>query len=589
MFDGSGAQAGKPHRASLIKAAVVAAVAASWACTPDDAPGKRAPAPQQICRSGPEPLLKLTSRQYVNTVRDLLAASGVDTLWEDVEPALVLLPPDSAGTFRGLDTRVSQRHIDAYFEVARRVSVGLVEDTRLLKSFVGSSCAGESDPASEAGLACFEKLFDGFGRRAFRRPLSAEEAEAFGDRARKAASVAEGVREVVFAMLMSPAFLYHFEVDEPLTEDDAVIHLGAYPLAARLSYLLWQTLPDDELLAAAASGDLLTRRGYRDQVDRLLADKRAKEVVWDFFAQWWHLEGFRGFSQGAVFKAHARDLALGLGAADGRAGAQLRREMVEEIRNMVDHFVWDAEGSVSDLMATDRSFSSSEALAALYGGEPWDESGPGPRIKKREGVLTRAALLVTGDEKTGPFHRGALVQEDLLCEPIPAPDPAALPPGSLDEPPPDESRTTRQRFFDKTDSPECQGCHRVFNDIGFVLEAYDSLGRYRTEEKIFSDQGYLVTTLPVDTTATLELEAGDPISVNGPEELVAALVESGKMERCFAERYFQYVFRRVQTESDTCTVEALHQALVEEDGSMQAALRQVVLEPAFFWRGVESQ
>ena len=119
------------------------------------------------------------------------------------------------------------------------------------------------------------------------------------------------------------------------------------------------------------------------------------------------------------------------------------------------------------------------------------------------GILQRAALLASSLEQTNPFHRGAFIRRSILCDNLPRPDPNSLPPGSLDPPPPSTAMTTRQRYAAKVDGNGlCQTCHASFSNLGYVMEAYDALGRFRTMEKVFDEQtGALLATLPIDTTA----------------------------------------------------------------------------------------
>jgi hypothetical protein len=211
----------------------------------------------------------------------------------------------------------------------------------------------------------------------------------------------------------------------------------------------------------------------------------------------------------------------------------------------------------------------------------------------RVGLLQRAALLASTLETTNPFHRGALIRRALLCDPLPSPDPNSLPPGSLEVPPVDAALTTRQRFEAKIEGNAlCAGCHAMFSDIGYVMEAFDSLGRFRTTENVFDEQtGELIATLPVDTRATVQVAGDDPREVMGPKELNQMIVQSGKVQSCLSANYFRYALRRDPTSNsaDACSYEAVRDALDEPGVGLAEAFRKIGSDAGFRQRKVGSR
>ncbi len=530
----------------------------------------------KTCKPDATPLLKLTSRQYRNTLRDLLHSVGAESAWKSAQEALVTLPPDVHEGYRQLDERVAQNHIDTYYNVARSVADAFAADDGVTRAVAGA-CAVSAKPDADCMGAFVEKM----GHQIFRRPITDAERTLYRDAAMAEATGKDAVAAVAFSLLMSPPFVYHMELGGTLDNGEAtVVRVDGHALASRLSYLFWDTMPDLALLAAADDGSLLTPAGYKAQVERLFGDPRTRETVWDFYRQWWELEGFPGFSSGAAFVAHSAGLDF------GKQGETHYQAMVAEIQSMADHFTWDTEGSVADVLSTDRAFSTSKVLAELYGVEMWDGKGTAPSLPNRAGLITRAAMLVTGDHKTGPFDRGAFVRTLLLCDEIPRPDPATLPPGALEPPAASMSLTTRERFTQKTQSSACMSCHTHFNDIGYMLESYDSLGRYRTEEKVYDDSGKVIATLPLDVAATPQVTSGDEIQLEGPLALVDAVVKSGRTNTCFAQQYFRFAFRRLEGNTDGCTLSSIERALSAKGGSLEYALRQAAFEPSFQWKGV---
>jgi hypothetical protein len=565
--------------------------AAGSAATPAPATN---PAAFGSCPTNPEagvtPLLKLSTVQYRNTVRDLLTASGLTAVVNEVQATLDSVPDDGTLTFRGLDRRISSEHVTAYFNVAVAVGDAATRSPERLTALAGS-CASTTPLSS----ACLDGLLAGFGRRAFRRPLTDEERTAYRDIALgtspKADTSAEAVRNVVVAMLMSPRLVNHLELEGPaIAGRDDYFVLDGYAVASRLSYTFWQTAPDDELLEAAADGTLEQDAGFEAQLARVFSDARTRNTLWQFWNEWLRFESFTGF---AADRPGFR--ALAAGEPIGEAGHDHWGDMVQEIRDLTELYTWKQPGTFRDLMTSTVSVTPSPDLARLYGVTAWSGSAAYPAFSdgNRAGLLQRGALLASTLETTNPFHRGALIRRSLLCDALPSPDPNSLPPGSLDTPPVDAALTTRKRFEAKVaGNALCAGCHSMFSDIGYVMEAFDSLGRFRTTENVFDEQtGELVATLPIDTRAMVQLADGDRREIIGPMELNQMILESGKVQSCLSANYFRYALRRDPTSNsaDACSYKAVRDALDEPGVGLAEAFRRIGTDTGFRQRKVGSR
>jgi hypothetical protein len=391
---------------------------------------------------------------------------------------------------------------------------------------------------------------------------------------------------------MSPRFVNQLELDgKPISGADDYLALDPYEVASRLSYTLWQSMPDDELLAAAEDGSLGTDDGFKTELDRLFADARTQATVWQFWNEWLRFDTFTGFSaERPAFQSLAE------GEHVGEDGHDHWGDMVQEVRDLTELYTWKGQGTLLDLMTSNVSVTKSADLAHLYGVKAWSGSGDYPTLPdgEREGLLLRSALLVSSLETTNPFHRGSLIRRALLCDELEPPDPTSLPPGSLDPPPQSEDLTTRERFENKVSgSALCRGCHGFFSGIGYALEAYDSLGRFRSEEKVFDEQtGDLLATLPVDTKV-VGLVIGDEAAadVDGPLDLNQRLIASQKLEACLSANYFRYALRREPSanSADACAFEHLRDGVVDSAVGLAQAFRAVASEPAFRKRKVGPQ
>jgi hypothetical protein len=540
--------------------------------------------PALTCKPGEDPgatpLLRLSALQYRNTVKDLLAMSGVAAAATDVATQLAEVPDDSSASFSDLDNRISINHITAFFDVASALGDALTTAPDRLAA-IGGACAA----TAPLGAACFDTFLNTFGRRALRRPLTDDELASYRALNDGMRTPAEALRMAITKLLLSPAFLNHVQVDgAPVNGREDLLTLSPHEIASRLSYHFWQTMPDQALMAAADDGTLATDAGFQAQLERLVADPRAKDTAWTFWSQWLKTDGFFGFSTNRP----AFD-ALVKGENVNVAGHDVYADMVQELRDLTEVFTWSRAGTIGDLLTSDISVTKSADLAHIYGLVPWDGQSDYAKFPAgtRAGLLTRSAVLVIGEEQTNPFHRGATVRRSFLCDDLPKPDPATLPPGSLDPPPANAAQTTRDRYSAKVKSSLCQGCHSQFAAIGYVLEAYDSLGRYRTKEKIFdTETGALEAELPIDVVAAPRILPADGSTVNGPVELTQRIVDSHKVEGCFARQYFRYTYRREETDGDGCAVQDLGTEVAKPNAGLRSAFKLVALQPSFRQRKV---
>jgi hypothetical protein len=529
--------------------------------------------------------MKLSTRQYRNTVRDLLSAVGAGSISNDIDSLTAAIPDDSlAEGFRGLDNRTALEHVQGYFNVGRAIGDAVSKDAALLEAAAGP-CVAETTLTE----SCANGFLDRFVRLAYRRPLvSTERSEylALNDGLR---TPAQAIRAMIIVALSSPRFVHQVEIDGTAVAAD-LLQLTSYEIASRLSYTFWQTMPDAALLEAADDGSLATDAGFAAQLERVFADPRTRQTVWTFYDEWFRFEKFTGFET-----TRPALQALAAGESLGEPGHDHYRDMVQEVRDLTELFTFEEPRTLSDLLTTDLSVTKSADLAHLYGVSVYSGSGDYPKLPAgtRAGLLQRAALLVSNLEQTNPFHRGALIRRSVLCDPLPQPDPNSLPPGSLDPPPPSAAQTTRQRFSAKVDGKAlCQACHGGFSDIGYALESFDALGRYRTSELVFDEQtGEKLAELPIDTQALAKITPDDETPVAGAADLNERLVASHKVEACMAQQYFAFAARRAPADAtiDSCVVQDLATALRDPALGIGGALRRVAQYGSFFQRKVGPQ
>lgn len=528
---------------------------------------------------------RLTRRQYENTLIDLIGArlggEVASTVFSELAPTLALLPLDQRailpedlhGSFRRLDQTVQQSHVDYWYELAVTAGQILARD-EYLGALLGE-CATDGDGANDA--ECLTNFIRSFGRLVLRRPLSDEEVAHYQSFYAPSAGIDPlGLADVIAGLLNAPQFLYIIEhADAEVSEQANTFQLSAYEVAARLSYHFWGTMPDNRLFELAESGELLEEGTYEAEVERLWGDSRTRETMREFFLEWMKVEDLPELDDNngaAIFQSFA---------GESLPSPELRQAMMDEVVDLLDYFTWEQPGGIEQIFTTDYSFARTDELASLYGIAPWDGESEPPSVgAERPGLLTRAAFLSTGTANTRPIMKGLFIRRNILCDRIPPPPENAM------ATPPELSPefSTRQVVEELTEGEGtgCASCHANYiNPLGFATEGFDSLGRIRSAQQLFDEDGALLGTAALDTTSIPQIISGDMTPSEGPSDLMTMIVDSGKPTSCAVRHYFRFTFGRWEgVLSDGCALEQMRAAL-EETGSLAGMLRQVALTDAF--------
>jgi hypothetical protein len=538
---------------------------------------------------------RLTSAQYRNTLTDmlLLAFKGDSAKAKAVLAELggalkdlpadkrEIVPQDHHGSFRRLDQAIAQVHTDVAFDVAFLTGNALTQPSHA--ATVTGSCATDADASNDE--SCLQGFISKFGRWALRRPLSPSETEYY--RSQYGASAKADLRNyasLMAAFLVAPQFVFQVELGgDPVDERENTYSIRGFELASRLSYALWDSMPDEALFAAAKSGELDTQAGLEAQVDRMLSDPRTRTTMNDFFEDWLKLE--------AVPKLESRNSEPLFRAFAGKnlPSPSLREHMIEEVTTLLDHTVMSGEGTVSDVFLDERVFVKHADLAAIYGVQPWDgQSEPALFPQgERPGLLTRAAFHAFGGSSTRPVMKGLFVRRAILCDELPGPPDDAV---GFD-PSPTAALSTRQAVEALTEDPKssCVSCHRaMLNPIGYVTENIDALGRLRAEEVLFDEAGTEKNRVPVNTLAAPQVVLNDMTEVDSAGQLAELVVESGKPQACLARQYFRFTFGRWEDpKNDGCTLERLRRSISGDRPAIQI-VREMMLTPAFRERVIPS-
>jgi hypothetical protein len=492
------------------------------------------------------PMRRLTRREYNNVVGVLLA--------DTTRPAEQFVPEsEQSGFTNGAESTLLSAVVIDDFERAATTLAREATTAAKLANLVGC------DPNAMAEQdTCAATFIRNFGARAFRRPLEETQVTdylALYTSTKASDGFAVAIELVVRAMLQSPYFLYRLELGTGVAAASGTLPLAPQETAARLSFLIWGSLPDAELELAAAEGRLNTPADVRAQALRMLADERGRELFNDFHVQWGQLETLPNQTKPEPFTP-----ALG-------------RLLIEETKHFVDHNLRLGDGLLSTLFTSPVTYLNRE-LADYYG-----VSGPtGSAFElfampagQRAGLLTQGSFMgnfAHGSEPS-PVLRGKFILAQLACEP---PEP---PPDDLDTslPAADPNKSARQQLVELTAQGVCQGCHSLLNPPGFAFEHFDGLGRYRT----IDDRG-----LPVDSSALVE-GPGDMVgSYTSHEDFLLALANSQTVRSCLASKWFIYTHGRIPAAEDACSV-AAPAANFQSTGNVRDLILSIIESPAFLY------
>jgi hypothetical protein len=432
--------------------------------------------------------------------------------------------------------------------------------------------------------ACLTSFLEYYGRKSFRRPLTADEIadfEAFYQQA--IGQGVDGLSALVGRFIAHPRFYYRFDADGELLGGsegtDAVYRLNRWELLSKVTFLFWASPPNDELYDLVEGTDITEDSALSSLLDRVLADPRAERGVLSFYREWLELEDtLNPQTDGNLAATEALVAAAGIEALPETH----RDDMIQEVLDLTKHYSLSTEGTLNDILTSPYSFAKTPALAAIYGVEPWAGSELVPLPPGRTGLLTRAAFVASNAEYTRPIIKGKRVRTRLLCTPVPRPPPD-LEIKPLVHPP---DKNTRQAVEEATADSRCQACHGTFNYFGFASENFDPLGRLRDKELRFAEgSGEVVSELDLDTHVTATLYEGESREVADSVELSVYLAESGVVHKCMVQNYFEFVNGRVANDkTDGCDLEELRTDLTS--GSIKSMLKTSVMQQSFRQRKV---
>jgi hypothetical protein len=407
-------------------------------------------------------------------------------------------------------------------------------------------------------MDCARSFIRDFGQRAFRRPLTDENAmpyEVQFQAALDAYDFASGVEWTIFSMLQAPAFLYR--VEHGLPSSAATTRPTQHETASRLSYLFWQSQPDAELLRAAAAGELESALQIAEKAREMLADARS-ERLFRYFAEWLDLDRLDDFSRDPVVFEDLPE--------------NLTNLYADETKSFVMSLLGRPDGGLVELFTAPYTYANG-TLADFYGLDgPGGSSFVRVDDERRSGILTQAMLVVQDKPyRTSIVRRGLKVRTGLLCETVAAPpNDVEL---NLDSIAPGLSQ--RDRLAEHRENPTCAGCHSLLDPIGVVFESFDAVGRHRTRD----EDGQAI-----DTTSEISDTRDANGSVADVRELGELLAASSEVKDCYVTQTFRFFFGRDVEAADACSLAGLRARFDESELSLSEVLVALTQTDAFLYR-----
>jgi len=507
---------------------------------------------------GPFVIRRLTKTEYSNTLHDLFG----------VEPSIADGLPDEVSG-EGYLNSLSPLQLEQYLKVADKVLGRIVAPkgappTPFQKRLFGAFAAAGTDPRKAA-----REVARSLARKAYRRPPTEAEldvlVETFDLGRRNNLAYQQALQAMLKAVLVSPQFLFITPAGEA-GAGAGIVPLDDYQLASRLSYLLWATMPDDELMVLADEGRLHEPAVLAAQVLRLLKDRRSRALFDGFGAQWLGVGGLkRQVFDPAMFP---------------QMTAAMRQAMYDEVRLFFESIVRENQ-SVIRFVDGDYTYLNG-ALAAVYGLE---KTVRGPKMRRvrlsdgnRGGVLGMPGVLAATSfpNRTSPVKRGVWVLEQLLGEHVPSPPPD-VPALDQQDHTAIATLTMRQRTELHRTNPVCANCHKVLDPIGFGLENFDAAGRWRDRDS---------NGKPIDAAG--ELPGGERFA--SPKDLKT--IVAGRPEavcRNLVEKLLAYALGRRLEGYDEIVADNLTHEVADDGYRMQTLIKGVVTSYPFTYRRIGSK
>jgi hypothetical protein len=504
------------------------------------------------CVTERAPLTRLNRWEYRRTLEDLFPNTDLASLSRELDGLEHPASPNDHGFDNyAADLEPSKEHVEYYFyygeAVAERVMQTQEEVDRIMPS---------CEPQGGNYTECGREFLETFGTKVFRRPLSDEQLDYYDkyyEAPPEGATFEQATQLTLQLMLAAPEFIYRIEEPAEQAAVGQPVRVDAYSLASRMSYFLWGSMPDDELMAAAANGDLDTQEGVRAEAERMMENPRAIEAFLHFHENWLKLEELDHTTK----------------SDSDNFDHDTREAMREETEQFLAEIIFRDNGSLDDLLVSRETFVNAR-LAELYGlTAPTEEWEPATLPEgQRAGIFTQPTFLASRahPDKPSPVLRGSYIIQDVMCMKLGSPPDDAESQASEAADALEPPFTNREYYDATTMQGACKSCHTDINGVGYAFENYDTMGRWRDQ-----DNG-----MEVDASGGIfDYRYDDAVG------LMHVLKESERVESCVTEKWMRYARGSEVLVDNPCVAEDVLQEFRASDRSLRQLPLMIVTHPDF--------
>lgn len=552
---------------------------------------------------------RLSIRQYSNTLRDLLfiGVNNSGTVNTLVNNALnqFELPADTGPNFTRENNSFGGMHAQGFFDIADYIATQISTNhlNNFVTRFINLSPGTCTNPnVSSLSATCRDRFISNFVSRAYRRPLrdasqnltttqnvAINEPSTLAAEFGSGVSTQQAVNNLIFRTLLAPHFLYQIE-DQNLVQSQNLgsntYLLSPYAYVSRLTYRFWNTMPDQTLWGMLASENFNNNSGYSNVLNYVISQKnKLDDAMREYTHDWLKLSRTPNFN--------SNNPRIALIEPNVTFNPALRTDMIREVEEF-GSYVTTSGGTYNDLFLSNVSLARSTNLMRIY-----SQSQAAPAYSSlnntnavrfpantRVGILTRAAMLISGSELANLIMRGAHIRKDILCLTLAAPPADAIDTFNGIEVP--HNISTREKVNIKTSGNDCVGCHNLINPLGFGLSNFDSLGRFINQEPIFSlTQNRIDSYVPVDSSVNLNALFGPGSSAANARELSQFIANQESAKVCFAEKLMTFSMGRTANKTnDACRLDKIYSNLNDQDPLIDA-IRATALDMEFRVRRIQ--
>lgn len=536
---------------------------------------------------------RLSIRQYRNSLIELLRIAGLNsnTATNLVNNAIAAtnLPQDTGLHFSRTNNSFTADHAQSFFDITHTVAQTISEQhlNSFVSNFINLNRYNCSTPNSISSQSCKESLIRNFVSRAFRRPVRSSEISEYISELD--GNTASAVNQLVFRVLLAPHFLFQLE-DEDLLQSSLgsnTYEISPYAYAARLTYAFWNSMPDTGLWNLLANESFEDETSFIRVLDYVISrTEKLDDAMQEYVYDWLRLEKTPRFSNSPRLQV--------ITPSGVTLNDNLRTAMINEVQEF-GSYTFTSGGSFLDLFVDNTSFARQSSLMNIYGqsqaAPAYSNTTPSNAVRlpasERAGILTRAALLVSGSELTNPIMRGIHIRKDILCMTLGAPPNNANDEFNSIEVP--HNISTNEKVQIKTSGQSCVGCHTLINPLGFGLGNFNALGKFEEREPYFEvNRDVIAGYVGIDSHVDLSAILGGANTVSrSPAQLSETIASHSTAKACFSEKFLSFATHRtVDQRADSCQLNRVYNQL-GEDGSLLNMLRVIGADREFRVRKVD--